>query len=293
MRAAPSAPERIGHPSTRPVERTLALFILLEAASVVVIRPPEWPTILAALLLISWGAFAASTWIPAPRSRALWCARVLLPLVLFPLLYRTSGLLNIGLPRWLLDGPIERMEGWIFGGQPSMFLFEKMPWLPLSEALHACYFFLYLLIPLPVVALLIRRRDVEAARAVFALSGCLFILILFYIWLPVTSPLYKYPMIDGPAARGFFFRLAHRFSNEGGVLGAAFPSGHAALAVLSLMLSFRWMRRLFWIALVPTIGLLIATVYCRYHFAMDTVAGMVVGGTMFRILIGRAGPAGR
>ncbi len=287
MRGAPSAPERPGHPSTRPAERSLALFVLLEAASVAAIRPPEWPRILAALLLISWGAFAASTWVPTPRSRALWCARVLVPLALFPFLYRTSGLINIGLPWWLLDGPIERTEGWIFGGQPSMFLFEKMPWLPLSEALHACYLGLYLLIPLPVVALLIRRRDAEAARGVFSLSGCLFILILFYIWLPVTSPLYKYPMIDGPAARGFFFRLAHRVSNGGGVLGAAFPSGHAALSVLALMLSWRWMRGLFWIALVPTIGLLIATVYCRYHFAMDTLAGVVVGWTMFRILIER------
>jgi membrane-associated phospholipid phosphatase len=229
---------------------------------------------------------------PIPRSRALWCARALLPLFLFPFLYKLSGRINIGLPRWVLDGPLESLEGRIFGGQPSMLLAERAPWVPLSEALHACYFGLYLLIPCPAVSLLIRGRDEEGAKAVFALCGCLLLLLLFYIWLPVTSPLYRYPMIGGPPAHGFFFRLAHRFSREGGVIGAAFPSGHAALATLALLLSWKWMRGLFWITLVPTFGLLIATVYCRYHYALDTLAGMAVGGAVFIALIGPAAKIG-
>jgi membrane-associated phospholipid phosphatase len=45
------------------------------------------------------------------------------------------------------------------------------------------------------------------------------------------------------------------------------------------------MRRLFWITLAPTVGLLVATVYCRYHYALDTLAGMAVGGIVFAVLV--------
>jgi membrane-associated phospholipid phosphatase len=179
------------------------------------------------------------------------------------------------------------VEARLFRGQPSMFLSERFPWVGLSEALHACYLGLYLLIPLPAVLLLTQRREREAARAVFALSLCLFFLMLFWIWLPVTSPLYRYPLIHGPQASGFFFRLAHRVSRQGGVLGAAFPSGHAALASLALLICWRWIRKAFWIVLGPTFGLLAATVYCRYHFALDTLAGILVGAAAYLLLVGR------
>jgi membrane-associated phospholipid phosphatase len=75
---------------------------------------------------------------------------------------------------------------------------------------------------------------------------------------------------------GFFYRLAHGISNRGGVLGGAFPSSHAALTMVNLFLSYRLHRKLFWWTLAPSALLLIATVYCRYHYALDSIAGVAL-----------------
>lgn len=88
---------------------------------------------------------------------------------------------------------------------------------------------------------------------------------VFYIWLPVASPFFIYPPIGPPLSDGFFYRLAHAISNRGGVLGGAFPSSHAALTVINLLMAFKLHRRLFWWTLAPSVLLLVATGYCRYH----------------------------
>lgn len=53
----------------------------------------------------------------------------------------------------------------------------------------------------------------------------------------------------------------------------AFPSGHVSAALLSVHYMFRFTPRLAWCAL-PAVSLMIfATLYLRYHYAADILAG--------------------
>ncbi len=203
-------------------------------------------------------------------------ARALVPLALFPPLYGLSGRINVGLDRWILDGPLERLEGAIFGGQPSLFLAQAMPWPALSEVLHACYFAYFLLVPMPAILLAVRGHERNLRRVVAWLTGCFLFCQIFYVWLPATSPLYAYPPLPPPLDRGVFYGLTHAAARAGGVVGGAFPSSHAALGTLALLLAWRYERRWFTIALLPTAGMLLATVYGRWHFALDTIAGIAI-----------------
>jgi membrane-associated phospholipid phosphatase len=58
--------------------------------------------------------------------------------------------------------------------------------------------------------------------------------------------------------------------------GAAFPSSHVVVAIVTAWFSWRYLPRLRWIhvALVPP--LCAATVYCRYHYVVDVIAGVVL-----------------
>ena len=60
----------------------------------------------------------------------------------------------------------------------------------------------------------------------------------------------------------------------------AFPSLHCA--VTSYLLMFDWWHRRwrFWIYLVPCAGLWLATVYLRYHYAIDCLAGFALAGAV-------------
>jgi membrane-associated phospholipid phosphatase len=267
-----------------PAERLLAAYLALVCVSILIVRPVAWVPLavghLAAAVAIEW--FSRR---PSSLSSIITGLRGCFPLLLFAVLYPMTGRINSGMSRWILDGPIEHLEGVLFGGQPSLFLSERLPYLALSEFLHACYFAYYLLVVGLVVTLAAERRYREMSLCVGVVCACFFVCLLCYIWLPVTSPLYLYPPLGQPLSNGFFYKLTHTVATHGGVRGGAFPSSHAAISFLNLLLAYRWARGVFFATLVPTLGLLFATVYCRYHFALDTIAGMLLSVFFFILSI--------
>jgi len=55
-----------------------------------------------------------------------------------------------------------------------------------------------------------------------------------------------------------------------------FPSGHTELTILACWLSRRISHRLFWVYFLYTLCIVFATVYLRYHYTVDLLAGVVV-----------------
>jgi len=266
----------------RPAEAVLTAYLLFSAASTAILQPAEWAWLLAAHLMAIGLLVVASRRLPSHGPRAWRCVRTLLPLLTYPLLYHVTGRLNVALSAWVLDAPIERLESVLFGGQPSLYLAELLPWRSLSETLHLCYFSYYVLVVLLPVVLTLQQRHAEASHTVFVLCLTFAICLVFYVWLPVRSPYYAYPPLQPTFSEGMLYRTAHYFSAQGGVVGGAFPSSHAALATVNLLLAYRYLRRAFWWTLLPTAGLLFATVYARYHYAIDTFAGV---GLAFGVVV--------
>jgi membrane-associated phospholipid phosphatase len=61
-----------------------------------------------------------------------------------------------------------------------------------------------------------------------------------------------------------------------GVQRDAFPSGHTAIAIVVLAMAARYQRRLFYPLLVITVSLMISTIYLRYHYVIDVIAGVLL-----------------
>ncbi|MBM2846411.1 MAG: superfamily protein [Bacteroidetes bacterium] len=57
--------------------------------------------------------------------------------------------------------------------------------------------------------------------------------------------------------------------------GAALPSPHCAAATVILVMFHRYHRRLFYVVLPVILTLYAATVYCRYHYLWDSIAGIL------------------
>jgi membrane-associated phospholipid phosphatase len=53
----------------------------------------------------------------------------------------------------------------------------------------------------------------------------------------------------------------------------AFPSGHTLIVLVLLHYSYRFASRIFLIYLPLVLSLVISTVYLRYHYFVDVVAG--------------------
>jgi membrane-associated phospholipid phosphatase len=55
-----------------------------------------------------------------------------------------------------------------------------------------------------------------------------------------------------------------------------FPSGHTMIAVIVLLVAFQRARDAFRWLLLPALSLVISTVYCRFHYVVDVIAGTVL-----------------
>ena len=198
------------------------------------------------------------------------------PVILFPLLYKEVELLAAVIGDWRLTAAIPAWEAALFGGQPSLYLSERLAFVPLSECLHFCYLSYVIVIPSVTAYWYVSGRRAAFGELLLMLSTVLLGSYLFFILLPVDSPYYLSPRLGPPLSGHFFFDLVHQMSARGGARGGAFPSAHVSGAVVVSLVAWRHQRRLAYLLLPIIAGVMMATVYGRFHYGLDTLAGAVL-----------------
>jgi membrane-associated phospholipid phosphatase len=195
------------------------------------------------------------------------------PLMLFPLLYKEVELLAAVIGDWRLTTAIPAWESALFAGQPSLYLSERLAFVPLSEYLHFCYLSYVIVIPSVTAYWYVSGRRAAFGELLLLLSTVLLGSYLFFILLPVDSPYYLSQRLGPPLSGHFFFDLVHQMSALGGARGGAFPSAHVSGAVVVSLVAWRHQRRLAYLLVPVTGSVMIATVYGRFHYVLDTLAG--------------------
>ena len=194
------------------------------------------------------------------------------PLMLFPLLYKEVERLAPVLGDWRLTAAIPAWESALFAGQPSLYLSERLAFVPLSEYLHFSYLSYVIVIPSVAAYWYVSGRQ-AAFGELLLLSTVLLGSYLFFILLPVDSPYYLSPRLGPPLSGHLFFDLVHQMSASGGARGGAFPSAHVSGAVVVSLVAWRHQRRLSYLLGAITGSVMIATVYGRFHYVLDALAG--------------------
>jgi membrane-associated phospholipid phosphatase len=195
------------------------------------------------------------------------------PLMLFPLLYKEVEPLAAVIGDWRLTAAIPVWESALFAGQPSLYLSERLAVVPLSEYLHFCYLSHVIVIPSVAAYWYVSGRRVAFGELLLMLSTVMLGSYLFFILLPVDSPYYVSQRLGPPLSGHFFFDLVHQMSALGGARGGAFPSAHASGEVVVILVAWRHQRRLAYLLVPIAGGVMVATVYGRFHYVLDTLAG--------------------
>jgi membrane-associated phospholipid phosphatase len=213
----------------------------------------------------------------APSSPTLRLVRDWHPLLLFPFLFKEVEPLAAAIGDWRLTSAIPAIDAMLFGGQPSTYLSLRLSFVPLSEFLHLCYLAYIVVIPAVAGYWYFSNRREAFGELLLALSLVMLGSYLFFIILPVDSPYYLSARLTPPLSDHFFFNLAHQVSARGGARGGAFPSAHVSGALVLFLVAWRHQRRLA-VLLAPIIaGVVMATVYGRFHYALDVIAGLLLG----------------
>jgi membrane-associated phospholipid phosphatase len=177
----------------------------------------------------------------------------------------------------------------LFGVDPTQWLAQFSNPL-LTEVLQIAYSLFYVLFIVAGLELY-RRQDLSQFRY-FRLTVVygFFISYIGYFFLPAVGPrftLHDFSKINTelpglvftPYLRWFvniFESIQAGVSNETALASAqrdVFPSGHTMLTLIVILLAYKFRLRVRYILLVAGALLIIATVYLRYHYFIDIVAG--------------------
>lgn len=206
--------------------------------------------------------------------------RELYPLLLLMPLYGMLDLLS-GLGSVAVhDATVQTWEAALFGGQPSRDWWRAAPSPFWSTLLHGAYFTYYAILIVPALALFARGRLAELRGLMLALMATFVFCYIWFILFPVAGPYYAFPRPTGEFVNNWMARLVYATLATGSSYGAAFPSSHVAASVVTTIAAWRASRRLGVGVAIPTALLTIGVVYCQMHYAVDAVAGLLVGGAI-------------
>ena len=228
-----------------------------------------------------------------PESGLLGFLRVSYPVALAPVLYAEIATLNRFFTESFFDGLVQSWDAKIFGGQPSIELSSALPWLPFSEVLHLAYFGYYGIVPIALIGVFCTKGFAALHRTAFVVATAFFACYLIFMVFPVAGPRYEFARIEGPISEGAFYGLVHTILESGSSKGAAFPSSHIAASLAAVLGAAREDARWFWLLIIPEIALALGTVYGRFHYAIDALAGFALAVLIWRFdrrLFGFFGP---
>jgi membrane-associated phospholipid phosphatase len=184
-----------------------------------------------------------------------------------------------------IDPILIRLDYLIFNNHPTVLLERIMNPL-LTDILQLAYS-TYYFIPISFgVILWVNKQRKEFDRTLFLILFCFYLSYLGYILMPALGPRFTINNLQNTELHGFIVaEPIQRFLNRlEGIKRDAFPSGHTAIALLVLYLAYMFKRSYFWIVLPIVSALIFSTVYCRYHYVVDVIAGF--GLTILTILLG-------
>jgi membrane-associated phospholipid phosphatase len=200
-----------------------------------------------------------------------WLVLTIGPLMYIELRWIIAG---VGMPHH--DATIVSWERALFPANPSATLAPRWPVPALSEALHFAYASYYLLVYLPPIALYVTGKRDAFVKTVLALVIAYGACFITYAVFPVDGPRY----LVGPAAapdgpvRRFVLALLERGSSR----GTAFPSSHVAASLVAALCALRYQRRVGFVVAPFVAALILATVYGGFHYAVDALVGVILGG---------------
>jgi membrane-associated phospholipid phosphatase len=190
----------------------------------------------------------------------------------------------------LRDTELLRLDHLLTGTTPSLVL-ERLVHPPLTDALSLCY---GLFIPYFATSLIwYFFGDLPVARRFFAgLIGLYSIGFLGYLLVPASGPYLAFARLYGvPLAGGWLTQANAGLVDIGGNRVDVFPSLHCAASAFVLAFDFRHSRGRFWLFLVPVVGLWFSTVYLRYHYLVDLVAGFALAAVALKVVACRREPS--
>ncbi len=206
------------------------------------------------------------------------------PLIFFFVLFESFYMI---LPYFNLnryDEALANIDFAMFGVHPTVWIEQwNRPWL--TDLFYSLYIF-YFPMPLFILVWLYKRqRFIDLDKSVWILMLTYYGAYVGYFIVPAAGPRFYEPLMHLQKTNLDGLVLAVPIRTFINFMGPnkldAFPSLHAGISFTTLLLMGKFNRRMFWIFVPIITGIMIALVYCRYHYVIDMIAGITWSSISF------------
>jgi membrane-associated phospholipid phosphatase len=266
-------------PGLWPVDMLLLAYFL--AASLLIVLYWEqipgagWLVLLHAgvmlLVGLAWG-------FPSSRTQGLgWFLRNWYPLLCVAAAYKEMGILIPALRSRDADAALARLDFALWGVNPTVWL-ERIQTRALTEFLQIIYSLFLPAVLLVAAVFWARRRSKEFRYYLFLISLGFLVSYVGYLLVPARGPRF---LLNNLQTRPLAGRWSFQFLRGAldwleGIQYDCFPSGHTEVTLLAWWSARRISKRLFWTYSAYTMCMVFATVYLRYHYSIDAIAGALL-----------------
>jgi membrane-associated phospholipid phosphatase len=233
------------------------------------------------VLVLIYLSLAAVQWaLPSLRKLSPFLALshdLVFPVVAVLVIFDSLGLVVHSVNPRDIDHILIRLDYLLFGVYPTVYL-ERFVNPYLTDVLQAAYSSYYFLPVTLGVYVRLKRDDTAFSETIFAILLCFYLSYVGYILFPALGPRYVISHLHESEVGGFLLaETIQRVLNMlEGIKRDAFPSGHTAIALTVLFIASRHARALFRLFTPFVVLLVVATVYCRYHYVVDVIAGVAL-----------------
>jgi membrane-associated phospholipid phosphatase len=179
------------------------------------------------------------------------------------------------------------IDQWMFGVNPTQWIGQFAHPL-LTEILQIAYFSYYILFIILGVELYRRYAIQDFDKVAFMIVYGFYLSYLGYFTLPGVGPrftLHDFASLDTDLPGLWLTSFLRSIIDAGESIPPSridainlvqrdvFPSGHTQLTIIVMALGFRYKVKVRWLLLGLGSLLIVATVYLRYHYVVDLIAG--------------------
>ncbi len=173
-----------------------------------------------------------------------------------------------------MDNILSKLEKTIFGMHYSVYL-QRFLFEPLISFATISYATYYFFPPVLALMLYVKGKYEPFRRLSAAVLLSFFIGYVGYILVPAVGP--RYIIADQYSTKikggGLSKTIRQKLDDWEYTKRDCFPSLHNAVILLCLLFAFKYERKFAWFFLPFALGLFFATVYLRYHYMIDVLAG--------------------
>jgi membrane-associated phospholipid phosphatase len=194
--------------------------------------------------------------------------------------FNSLGVLIASIHTTTCDNFLIAVDYAIFNVHPTVWM-ERLISPMLSALLQFAYISYYFIPPLLGIVLIVRGRFAAFEEVLFGILLCFYLTYVGYLLVPAIGPRYTLSHLQaGDLQLSPFIETIQKSLNalEKNKTDA-FPSGHTAVVLMCLYYAWKEREKILFAGLVPVItGLIISTVYLRYHYVIDVIAGIALTG---------------